>query len=296
MICIFFVPGMFGSTIEYVLRSFSNELDDLNATILEDGSMHSFKTQKHLTNKDDFISFFSDRDSLVSVITPIYPCKDSKLPDLLDICRPLLTDNDHRIIIYADSFEYAELNMLFQYHKIAMGQALQFGLDIFCGNNTSDIVQWNTNYTHWSQMKQWELREWFSFFYPQWIQEWLDAPGQIDSSWLKVSTRDILTNTEDTFANIITKSKLSVRHDELAKFSNGWRGKQQYIVNEYNLIEKIIENTLNSTEFAWESTNIIAEAIVQQRLRTAGFETQCDGLDIFPTNSLTLRDLLIPVN
>lgn len=287
---------MFGSTIEYVLRSFSNELDDLNATILEDGSMHSFRTQKHLTNKDDFISFFSDRDPLVSVITPIYPFKDSKLPGLLDICRPLLTDNDYRIMIYADSFEYAELNMLFQYHKIAMGEALQFGLDIFCGNNTSDIVQWNPTYTHWSQMKPWELREWFSFFYPQWIQEWLDAPGQVDSTWLKVSTRDILTNTQDTFAKIIAHSDLSAKQDELTVFSNVWRDKQQYILDEYQVINQIIQHTLNSTEFDWEPRNIIAEAIVQQRLRTAGFEIQCDGLDTFPTNSSTLRSLLIPVN
>jgi hypothetical protein len=50
MICVFFVPGMFGSTVEYVLRAFTNELDNIDAEILSDGSMHSFKTQMHLTD------------------------------------------------------------------------------------------------------------------------------------------------------------------------------------------------------------------------------------------------------
>lgn len=296
MICIFFVPGMFGSTIEYVLRSFSGELDGLNAIILDDGSMHSFRTQKHLTDRDDFISFFTNRDPLVTVATPIYPLRDTKLPELLSICQPLLTVNDKRIFVYADSVEYAELNMLFQYHKISVGGALQYGLDIFCGNNASDIVKWNPRYTHWNQMKPWELREWFSFFYPGYIQEWLDAPNQVDSSWTKVSTRDILTDSNNTFSRIITQAGLSVKHAELDNFSNVWRSKQQYIIDEYHLINRIVECTLNSTDLEWTAINIIAESMIQQKLRAAGFEIRCDGLDTFPTNSSSLRILLVPVN
>lgn len=296
MICVFFVPGMFGTTVEYVLRAFTNELDNIEAEILPDGSMHSFKTQMHLTNRDDFVSFFTDRAPLVTVTTPIYPLKDTKLPELLSICQPSLTINDRRIFVYADSAEYAELNMLFQYHKISASKALQLELDIFCGDNASDIVKWNPLYTHWSQMKTWELREWFSFFYPGWTQEWIDASKQVDSLWTKVSTRDLLNDTEQTFKKIIQISGLSRNHKSLTKFANDWRQRQQYVLDEHKLINHAVECIITQVDFSWSDLNIIAEAMIQNKLREAGFEILCDGLNKFPTNAIEFHKLLMGKN
>jgi hypothetical protein len=69
-------------------------------------------------------------------------------------------------------------------------------------------------------------------------------------------------------------------------------GKQQYIVDEFTLLDDICNNTINNIAFSWNPINIIAESIVQQRLRALGFEIQCDGLNNFPVDSKTLYNLL----
>ena len=50
MINVFFVPGMFGSTIEFILRSYTNEYTPISAGIDSDGAMHSFNKEYHPTS------------------------------------------------------------------------------------------------------------------------------------------------------------------------------------------------------------------------------------------------------
>ena len=53
-----------------------------------------------------------------------------------------------------------------------------------------------------------------------------------------------------------------------------------------------MHNTVNNVLFEWNKVSIISEAIVQQRLRSLGYEIRCDGLNNFPTDSHTLGNLL----
>ena len=84
MICVFFVPGMFGSTIEYVLNNFTKERKPIEATILSDGSMHSFKKQAHQTDIAHTELFFKNSVS-DEIVTPIYPFKETHLSDILTV-------------------------------------------------------------------------------------------------------------------------------------------------------------------------------------------------------------------
>ena len=295
MICIFFVPGMFGSTVEYILRSFTNELDNIDSEILSDGSMHSFKKQMHLTDRSEFVSFFADRPDSVSIATPIYPFNNTKLSELLELCEPYLFNNDKRLLIYADSIDYAEINMLFQYHKISAGAKISMGLKIFCNNNIDNVQQWNPKYTHWDQMQTWELREWISLFYKKQLIEWLDAPN-LAQGWQLVSTRELLEDTQSTLERIIQWSGLSKNQKNLTEFANNWRRSQQYVLDEYQLINRAVSCTITQVDFSWNRLNIIAEAMMQNKLREVGFDVLCDGLDDFPTNSIELHKLLIGKN
>lgn len=285
MIYIFFVPGTFGSTVEYVLRSFTKENIGVDAGICEDGSMHSYSKQSHLTNTKEFENFFVG-DVVNSVSTPIYPFADKHLPELLAIAQPYFNTTDRKILLYVDSLEYAEINMLFQYYK------LNKNLDVFCGNNSHNITQWNPAYTHWSDMKPWELREWLSLFYVPWVQEWMDSYQQVDPSFLRVSSRDILHNTHDTFNRIIDFCNLTNNDLNMCEFADNWQQHQQYVLDEYNLINNVVKCTINKTNFMWEPMSIVAESIVQQKFRAQGYEIQCDGLNTFPADSQTLYKLL----
>jgi hypothetical protein len=276
---------MFGSTVEFVLRSFTDKFNKVNGEVVEDGSMHSFSKVFHPGNMNLIKS-----DSKVDISTPIYPFKEHHFPEILQA----FLDNelvDQAVILYADSLRAAELNLLFQYHKIAFGKNLNLGLDIFCNSNTHNIVNWNQNYTHWDQMQQWELREWFSLFYVPWVQEWIESQYQVPDSFLKICNTDMLYHTKNTCRRIFKFLNLTETGD-LDSFINHWSEKQQYIVDEFDLLDQICKHTIDNTDFAWRQINIIAEAIIQHRLRALGYEIRCDGLNTFPTDSKTLYSLL----
>lgn len=288
MINIFFVPGMFGTTIEYVLSNYTHEHTPVAAIICKDGSMHSYKKQAHIVNLDDGVSLSSDNRTC-KITTPIYPFRHHHLPEILENFKPIESDNN--ILMHADSLRSAELNMLCQYHKIAFGTDLQLGLEIFSGNNTHNIVNWNANYTSWNQMKPWEWREWLSLFYVEWTQEWQQSRDQVPDYFLKIKNTDLLFDTESTFAGLFEFCKLTAKPG-LAEFVQEWQSRQQYIVDEFELLDQIITHTVTNQEFSWTHINIVAEAIVQQRLRAAGYEIRCDGLNTFPTDAKTLYNLL----
>jgi len=276
---------MFGTTIEYLLRSFNNDFKKLECKLLPDGSMHAYKKEFHPTSIDRILS-----QNSACIATPVYPFEEQHFPEILKIFqdRGFI---DLPILLYADSLRSAELNMLFQYHKIAVGSIVNIGLGIFCGDNTRNIVNWNKDYTHWNQMQIWELREWFSLFYVSWVQEWIDSQNQVPDNVLKISNTDMLFHTKDTVARIFKFCNTEIVGD-IDSFIKEWSEKQQYIVDEFTLLDDICNNTINNIAFSWNPINIIAESIVQQRLRALGFEIQCDGLNNFPIDSKTLYNLL----
>jgi hypothetical protein len=289
MIHIFFVPGMFGSTIEHVLRSFTVEYKPTNGQILSDGSMHSFNKEFHPTNIFAVKNFNHYQPD--SITTPIYPFKQSHLPKILDEFSDLLPGNQS-LLIYADSLGSCELNMLFQYHKIATG-FYNKGLDIFCGENAHNVISWNPNYQTWHDMSPWEIREWLSLFYSTWTQEWVDSHDQVPDNFLRITNLDILFNTKPTLLKIISFCNLTYNPESnIDQFISEWQSKQQYIVDEFNLLNQILDHTLNNTVFEWDDLNIISESIIQQRLRVLGYEILCDGLNVFPKDSISLYNLL----
>jgi hypothetical protein len=286
MIHVFFVPGMFGTTIEYVLRAFSQEYDSIDADIKPNGSMHSYKKERHIFQADMLSDLTATH--LGSITTPIYPFKTLHLPEILDHFRPYL-EQSQLILIHATDLRSAELNILFQYHKICIGVGL--GLDIFCDRNSHNIVHWNPAYKHWKEMQLWELREWFSLFYVEWIQEWIQSQNQVPDDFLKITNTALLYDTESSLIKIINHCGLTLDGD-LGSFVTKWQRAQQYIVDEFDLLDHIVDSAINQKEFAWQPANVIAEAIIQQRLRAYGYEIRCDGLNTFPTDSKTLYNLL----
>ena len=289
MIHVFFVPGMFGSTLEYVLRNYSNEYTSVDADVLPDGSMHGFKKECHPSSQLE-IDLLLKSINNNSITVPTYPFQTLHLPEILEKYTEYINSTSKEILVHASNTRDAELNMLFQYYKIATG-SLQKGLDIFCSGNEHNIVNWNTDYQHWSEMRPWEMREWISLFYVAWTKEWIESQNQVGADFYKVSNIEILENLPGIVRKILQHCDLT-ESSGLDDFAVHWRSKQQYIMDEFNLLDRVIECTINNVPLSWNPVNIIAEAIVQQRLRANGYEIRCDGLDVFPTDSTTLYNLL----
>jgi len=287
MINIFFVPGMFGSTIEYVLRNYTNDFYSVDGEILSDGSMHSYEKEFHLWFNDqleDMKSFIPDN----AITTPIYPFKNMHLDEIIKKYREIcIFEGNYNILLHADNLNDCELNILFQYYKITLG--LNKGLGIF--TIPENFKEWNSEYTSWKDLQRWEYREWFSIFYPTWTSEWRDSKDIVDNDFLTINNKEFLTNPEKWTDKIINHCDLQKTND-FADFFGEWKNKQQYIIDKFNTIEMIITSVLDNTELSWCELTVIEEAIIQQKLRANGYELMCDGLNDFPCNSSELKNLI----
>jgi len=291
VIHVFFDCGSFGSTIEYVLHNYTNHENKIDGHIMSDGSMHSFKKEYHITDTKQLSDFLSADPGHNSITTPNYPFKEFKLPALIEYFSTVPSwESDKKILIYQQTLEQAELNLLFKYHKVCTSY-INAGIGVLFGDNKHNLAGWNQNYTHWSQMQAWELREWFSIFYPGWLNEFTTAPTHVSNDWLVITNVDVLHDTVNTFGKIIKYCDLEAQGD-IKTFVKQWQQAQQYIVDEFDLIEKIVNCSVTDYQFEWAPINIIAESVVQQRLRLQGYEIKCDGLNTFPTDSRTLYKLL----
>ena len=109
---------------------------------------------------------------------------------------------------------------------------------------------------------------------------------------MKIKNTSILFDTEETLYKIIDFCKLTPKHG-IKQFADEWQGFQQYIVDEFVLIDQIINQTIKNLDFGWNTLSIVSEAVIQQKLRSLNYEIQCDGLDVFPTDAKSLYSLLI---
>jgi len=295
MINIFFVAGMFGSTIEFCIRNFTNEyqsnpIDQLENFILEDGSLHSVDKEFHPARRDSYKKLATLNANSKSINTPMYPTKDDHFPELIELLK---TNQDFtknkNILLHAKDFPAAELNMFFQYEKIAIG--FDVGLDIFFYSNNS-LRQWSSKYNHWSDLETWELREWFSILYPGWIQEWIDSKNSVNDEFLCTSNIDFLYNTKRELHRIFDYCNLTPNENDIDNFVKIWQNKQHYIVNQRDLCNSIVLNTINNKKQSWDKLNFIQEAVVQKKLRDAGYELRCWKLNDFPGDTETLYNLV----
>jgi hypothetical protein len=299
MIHILFVPGTFGTTVQYAIRQFDKNLIDnrilylQDELILPDGSMHSFVKTGHYCLLQDLNDFLDNKiDQGIVITSPTYPMVDAHAEPIIKLfCERRL--DDKYVFIYVANIDQAEITILAHYYKISTG-SLNMSIGSICGDNQHNIINWNANYTHWDQMQHWELREWFSMFYPGWVQEWIEAKQYIPATWLPISSGDILANTRGILLDIINhvgkfNSELKNEFDD---FVNAWRPKQQYLIDEHNVIKNIVNFTVNNIPYDWKKLNIISEAMIQRRLRDAGYEIKCYGLNEFPTSSTELYQLL----
>lgn len=285
---IYFNPGMFGSTIEYLLREYTNEFKDVNDLCLHsDGSMHGFKKEFH--RQIDNI----DRSKSYSIGSFFYPSTDSSVATV--VANP----NNKNVIISAKTFNQAELNLLFHYNKVVIG-SLNMGFDaIFDDTSITNITQWNANAKSWKDLQPWELRELISLYYPGQLESVIEHGKSINSSeYCNLTNTDILFDLKSSFEEIVNYLGISIINNQnLIQFTTQWTSSQQYIIQQYQTVKEILAQIINlfstgKSTFWWKDLNIIQEAMVQKGLRDLGYEIRCDGLNKFPNNIAALYSLL----
>lgn len=294
MIYVYYVSGGFVSTVEYVLKAFTNEYTSETVEISSDGSMHGFDKSRHVCSYSSYLDFFHNLDKVdkdKEIATLMYPHHTMSLSELVKIAQSFFRPTDKHILLYLFDQEYIEINLLFQYHKIINGAVYHEGLtSSMFKESESNITQWNPLYKTAADMQPWEFREWRSLIDSS---GWLNADSQVPENFLKISNKDILNDTEKTFEKIINWCGLTRNNRDLSAFAGKWRQRQQYVLDEHKLIVSIVDATINDISMPIPpDLNIFAQAIIQQKLRNAGYELRCDGLNQFPNNAKKLHALL----
>lgn len=274
MIAVLFTAGNFGSTIEYCLRQFSQELTKVKAEVLPDGSMHGFQKELHPL----MLSQCKDFDE-AQIITPVFPNYDYLSgPACVEWYRTAL--NNHKVILIDSANQsQAERCQLFAYHKVpTMIDAVM----------KDKARSWNIAYQHWRDMQKWELREALSFYIDQ-QSDLVNMARYATDNWLVVSPQSILDDLPGQVRCMLDFCGLTYNGDSIDAFYQKWLAKQQYILQQAETVDLVLRAIENNTLIEWQPLSIFGEAIVQSRLRRMSHELDMPGLDVLPCDSNRLR-------
>jgi hypothetical protein len=279
MVVILFPAGAFGSTIEYALRNFSNELASIEGKVLDNGSMHSYHKEFHPTTINKW-----DQVDQWQIATPVYPGLDYLSPvNTVQQIKNKISAEQKLILIHFDTVDQVYRNHLFAYYKTY--KFLEYTLK-------DKPSQWNPKYTSVSDMQPYEIREALSYNLDE-AHDYLQVVKQKQHNWLCVTPDDILYNFKNTVITMLDYCGLTLDpHCGLDSFYTKWFEKQQYIVKEFETIQMILKS-LQGRPYHWSSLSIMGEAIVQHALRTQGIEIACYNLNQFPTTTQELKNTLI---
>lgn len=281
MITIFFPAGGFGTTLEYAIRKYALEFESIDAEITDNGSMHSMIKEFHPATLKQLKRI---KRKNYKIITPVWPGLDMIDPsEYVKKCIEILPDTNV-IFVSLDSKDQYELNELFAYYKT--GKYLQ--------QTVKNYKMWNHEYASYTDMLNWELRENLSLrFNPE---AYIEAKNEIKSSWLSITPHDILYDFPKTLSKMFNYLNLTFdTTQDLLEFYNQWFKKQEYVINEYNLIKKILLKFESDTPLTWKPLSIVGEAIIQAHLLRIGYQLNCYGLDKFPVEMDHLKQVSIPI-
>jgi len=277
-IIIFFPAGGFGSTIEYCIRKFSKEFETIETQVLDDGSMHGFSKEAHLIWHNSFETL---KTSTGKIFTPVYPNLNHTTVTDTILQLKLFDDNSKVIFVTLDNQQAVEKNEFFGFYKIPNKIMLQSKIE--------NIRQWNSEYKTVFNMQRWELREYLSLTYEDFIPMMTGAHGLTEPSWLNINPQNLLDNFTETIKKIILYLNLTLDDEQgLQVFSKLWLSKQQYIINKHKIMQNIFEKTLQNENFTWESLDIVSEALLQYKFKQRGIMLQCFALNDFPTSTKSL--------
>lgn len=274
MIIILYPQPSFGPLLEYSLRQFSNELPNILGNILPSGEMYIKKDyQLDLPEK-----FTNNSDDVVISGYPHSSAKFTADQTIENYKKYFPAESKVVLIHYSNEYE-VDQSYLFSYHTNP--GYLNF---VLAGKEKI----WNDTYTSVNDMKPYEVREAISLLIDQ-NEHYINSCQKSEKTWSLVSSSDIQFNFENTIKRLLTRLGLTQNQKDINKFYQRWFDKQQYIIDEFLLINGIIDAIELNQYICWNGISIVGEAIIQSRLRRRGVEINCFNLDIFPTDTKNLK-------
>ncbi len=145
---------------------------------------------------------------------------------------------------------------------------------------------------------KWQLRKFLSFEHQSrflYIKQW-NQPA-VGNNVINVPVRQLISDFQGTVTTLFQNLELPILYDDqFDRIKKEWLYFEDF-TNIDSLCQHIVSAVLSDEEFKWSDTQLtlIDEAYVQYLLRQHGLELRCHGLDIFPSSSVQLKELLYSV-
>jgi len=271
---IVFHGGSYGTYLEWCLTTLVNGIDIIDPFTAV-GSSHNF-IGNHLLNMQGFREYVSG--NLQYKFVRLHP----------------KTSNQEHITQNLDDIASNVLNLIYLYpgqHNFLLTVNNYFYKiwDSWVDHAFSQDISPDKIYMNWpvsretpiDQSPPWIMREFLSFYAtPAWIDqfEWgRPIEYSCQNTLLKIKN---LCNLDYQ----ISPEHLLPAHDKNLKL-------QKYLDHD-QVCNEVVESIKNNTNMSWPALTLPSEAWIQWALREIGYEIRCHGLDIFPTDSDSLRDIL----
>jgi hypothetical protein len=160
---------------------------------------------------------------------------------------------------------------------------------------------WAVANTPIDQIPTWIRREFLSFFLmPAWYDqvEWYHLDLWNHPRSHNILVKDLLYD----FESVINRLQQTLNFNFVRPVSDllPYHEKNlqlQKFRNQDELCKNIVDSIVDNFEFDWsdQSVPLASESWIQWQLRNLGYEIQCHELDIFPTNSVHLKELLYTI-
>jgi len=283
MVYILFLAGTFGSTVNHVISEYCKNIpkrNNLHFPLINDqGAMHRVVKDGHIFSNASYKKLFQNPPT-VGIHTPLYPTWDLGSAEIIGLFEKHCP-NDKVVFLYINDRHHGEINLLAQYYKIHIGENVPLGNIFLLPNN-------------WEELRRHQLRDFISKNYVKEVGMWGDAVSYAPDQWLKIPTSKLLNNTKQTFVDVCNfVDEFAGESESFNEFVNIWVNKQQYLIDEVNLVNKIVYSTINQIDLDWSQSNlsILSESMIQTKLFENGYEIQLTS-DTFCNSSEQLNKQL----
>ena len=302
---IIFNAGAYGTYLEWCLTTLTTDVDVISPLTAE-GSSHNFKGT-HLLGMAGWEKYVAANNPVRFARLHPKHKKEEIIGDNLEI---ILSTVDKIIHLYPDQNSVL-LNINNAFDKAikewypAKGEGLTESIP------KNDVLNFfkDTIYQNWpvsravtfNDIPRWIKREFLSLnLMPSWHDqvEWFHPDRWQHPNCLVIFIKDLLYNFKPTMQHLQTFLNLDFKKDiDQLVVSHQEMLKKQINCEQDLLCNQIVNSTIQGVDFSWADRYLPlpSECWIQWQLRNLGFEIQCHGLDIFPTNSLKLKELLYKI-
>ena len=145
---------------------------------------------------------------------------------------------------------------------------------------------------------RWQLREMISFEHSAMLHQTAEFYQPISHhKAINVAITDLINHFQPTLIGLFENLELPMMYqDQLDRIEEEWMANESFTKID-QLCHNIVTAVLEEHNISWQphQLTLIDEAYVQCLLRNKNFEIRCYGVDMFPTNSVQLRELLYSV-